>query len=130
MALNNPVATAMSKIMNAENAKKLDVTLYPVSKIMERILGIMKKFDYIDDFKRIKYTNGDKIVVSLSGKINKCGAISPNISIQIKDFEKFEKRYLPAKDFGMLIVSAPIGLITHYEAKEKNTGGKLIAYCY
>ena len=130
MSLNNPVATAMSKIMNAENAKKLEVTLYPVSKIVENVLSIMKKLDYIEGYKRIKEDNGDKIVVNLSGKVNKCGAISPNFSIKIKDFEKFEKRYLPAKDFGMLIISTPIGLITHYEAKEKNTGGKLIAYCY
>ena len=44
--------------------------------------------------------------------------------------EKYEKRYLPAKQFGILIISTPKGLMTHVQAMDKKTGGKLIAYCY
>ena len=46
------------------------------------------------------------------------------------DFEKFERRYLPAKDMGILIVSTPAGIMTHVEAKKKGLGGRLLAYCY
>ena len=60
----------------------------------------------------------------------KCGAIKPNFSVKKDGFEKFEKRYLPAKDFGVLIVSTSQGIMTHVEAKEKKLGGKLIAYVY
>ena len=45
-------------------------------------------------------------------------------------FEKFERRYLPAKDLGILFVSTPKGIMTHYDAKAKKLGGKLLAYCY
>ena len=41
-----------------------------------------------------------------------------------------EKRYLPAKDFGILIMSTSKGIMTHYDAKKKNLGGKLLSYCY
>ena len=43
---------------------------------------------------------------------------------QFHDFEKFEKRYLPAKNFGILIVTTPEGIMTHYEAKERGIGGR------
>ena len=48
----------------------------------------------------------------------------------MQDFEKYEKRFLPAKDFGIIIMTTPQGIMTHIEAKKKSTGGKLLAYCY
>ena len=45
-------------------------------------------------------------------------------------FEKFEKRYLPSKELGFLIVSTSKGLMTNIEAKQKKLGGRLIAYVY
>jgi len=50
--------------------------------------------------------------------------------VQKGNYEKFEKRYLPAKDFGMIIVSTNQGIMTHIEAKEKGLGGRLLAYVY
>ncbi len=47
-----------------------------------------------------------------------------------EEFEKFEKRFLPAKDFGFLILSTSKGIMTHLAAKEKSIGGKLLAYVY
>ena len=44
--------------------------------------------------------------------------------------ESFEKRFLPAKDFGVLIISTNKGLLTQKQAKEQNVGGALVAYCY
>jgi small subunit ribosomal protein S8 len=46
------------------------------------------------------------------------------------EYEKFEKRFLPAKGVGVLIVSTIKGIMTHEEAKGKTLGGRLIAYCY
>ena len=58
------------------------------------------------------------------------GAIKPRFAVKATEYEKFEKRYLPAKGFGILIVSTVKGLMTHYEAKQQGLGGRLIAYCY
>ena len=46
------------------------------------------------------------------------------------NYEKYEKRFLPAKGFGILIVSTPKGLMTHEEARKKKLGGVLIVYVY
>ena len=124
--MTNTIAAAMSKIMNAERAKKLDVEIYPISKTVETIIKILNELGYIAGFKK----NKNSFIVMLNGSINKCGAILPNYSIKADEYEAFEKRYLPAKDFGVLILTTPEGVMTHLQAKEKGIGGRLIAYCY
>ena len=56
--------------------------------------------------------------------------IKPRYSVNKDDFEKFEERYLLSRGMGVLIVSTSLGIVTHHEAKKKNIGGKLLAYCY
>ena len=68
--------------------------------------------------------------MNLLRNINDCGVVKPRFSFKVKDLEKFEKRYLPAKGMGILIVSTSKGYLTHEEAKKQNIGGRLIAYCY
>ena len=53
-----------------------------------------------------------------------------SLGIKKDGFEKFEKRYLPAKDFGIILISTTKGIMIHTEAKKKNMGGILFAYCY
>ena len=48
----------------------------------------------------------------------------------MKDYEKYEKRFLPAMGFGILIVSTNKGLMTNAKAKEQNLGGTLISFAY
>ena len=73
---------------------------------------------------------GNYIKTNLLGKINKCGSIKPRFSVKSNEIEKYEKRYLLAKDFGIIILSTNRGLMTHHEAKEKGFGGRLISYIY
>ena len=90
----------------------------------------MQKQGYIGEIKDIDDGKGGMIEVQLLGKINKCGVIKPRYSLTKSEYEKFEKRYLPAKDFGLIFVSTSKGVMTHMEAKKKNLGGKLLAYIY
>jgi len=46
------------------------------------------------------------------------------------DFEKWEKRYLPAKGFGSIILTTPEGVMTHSEARDNGIGGELLAFVY
>ena len=89
----------------------------------------MKDNKYIGDFKEY-LGRGGYIKINLLGKINKCGSIKPRFSIKKNEIEKYEKRYLPAKDFGIIIISTNKGLTTHHQAKEKGFGGRLISYIY
>jgi small subunit ribosomal protein S8 len=128
--LNDPLASALSKIMNAEKRSKKEVLIKPASKIIKKVFEIMNKNNYIGSFEEIEDGKGSFLKINLLGSINNCGVIKPRFSTKKDEFEKWEKRYLPAKDFGFIIVSTPKAIMTHKEAKEKNTGGRLIAYCY
>ena len=90
----------------------------------------MNEKKYIGEYTEVKDTKGDMLKVNLLGNINKCGVIKPRYPTKVGNLEKFEKRYLPAKDFGLIIVSTSKGIMTHLEAKEKELGGKLLAYVY
>ena len=128
--LNDPLSNVLSCIQNNEKIGKKTVLVKPVSKIIKKVLTIMKNENYIGDFKTIIESRGGVIKINLLGNINKCGVIKPRYNIKKKNIEKFEKRYLPAKDFGIIIISTSKGIIIHKESKEKGIGGKLIAYCY
>ncbi len=125
--LNDPLAAALAKIMNAERVGKKEVLLKYASKMIKRILTLMNEQNYIGSFEEVE---GNLLKVNLIGNVNKCGVIKPRFSTKNKGYEKWEKRYLPAKDFGVILVSTPKGIMTHNKAKEEHIGGKLLAYCY
>ena len=130
MSMNDPLANAFSKIMNTERLGRSECTIAPVSKIIKTLLKILNENQLIGKFNEIDSARGGSIVVNLLGRINGCGVIKPRYAIKKDDYEKFEKRYLPGKGFGVLIVSTSQGIMTNDEAKEKNLGGRLLAYCY
>jgi len=113
-------------MMNAKRARKNSVSLNRHSKLLIQVLEVAKKYHYIESFRMDEKTKALEIVFSL----NECRAIKPRFDAQIKDFEKYTRRYLPSRDFGIVIVSTSRGLMTLAEAEEKNLGGCLIAYFY
>jgi len=128
--LNDPLANALSIILNKENARIKECIIKPSSKVIKEVLKIMKDNYYIGEFEEIKDAKGNMLSVQLLNKINKCGVIKPRFSVKKEGYEKFEKRFLAAKNFGILIVSTPQGIMINDEAKKKEIGGKLLAYCY
>ncbi|MEK6904205.1 MAG: 30S ribosomal protein S8 [Nanoarchaeota archaeon] len=128
--LNDPLALMMGNILNAEKVGKSSCVVRPGSKIMKKILEIMNANNYIGAFEEINDNRGGILKINLLGRINKCGVVKPRFSVKKDGYEKFEKRFLPAEDFGFIVVSTPNGLMTHYEAKQKKSGGKLVCYFY
>ena len=128
--LNDPLANMMSLILNIESIGKSECLIKPVSKVIKETLKVMKENGYVGDFKEVEDSRGNYIKLNLIGSINKCGVIKPRYSVKNNNFEKFEARYLPAKDLGILFISTPRGIMTHYDAKSNKTGGRLLAYCY
>lgn len=126
----HPLVDALSTIKNADDMGKKECVISPWSKLIENVLSVMEEKGYIGGFEKIEDGRGGKIVVELTGKINKCGAINPRFPIKKTEIEKMEKRFLPAKDFGFLILTTPKGLMTNREIKESGVGGKLLAYFY
>ncbi len=90
----------------------------------------MEADGYIGPFEYVADQRGGVYRVQLVGRINDCGIIKPRYSVQRTEFEKWEARYLPAQDFGSLILTTTGGVVSQYQAKEQNTGGRLLAYVY
>ena len=129
MTLNDPLADALSKMNNAVKALNKTVTLKK-SKLLLSVLNVLKENGYVGELEIIEDGKGGKVKVNLLGTINECKVIKPRFPVKLEELESFEKRFLPAKDFGVLIISTNEGLLTQKLAKDKHTGGTLVAYCY
>ncbi len=131
IVMTDTLADALSHMKNTENAGSLDCTIKPASKLIGKILRVMQEHGYIGEFEFVDDGKSGKFKVTLLGRLNDCGVIRPRHSVGKMGFEKFEKRYLPASGFGVLTVSTPDdGIISHYQAKEKGIGGRLLSYVY
>jgi small subunit ribosomal protein S8 len=127
---HDPLVDAMTGLKNAEQKGKLHCDVNPSSKLVGRVLNVMQAYGYIKQFEFVENGKGGLFSVTLNGSINKCGAIRPRYAVKKDGFEKFESRYLPAKDFGIMIVTTTKGVMSHAEAKKDGVGGKLLAYVF
>lgn len=127
---NDPLADALTVLRNAERSGKNEAVITPASKLVGRVLKVMQDQGYIGPFEYEDDTRGGIYRVTLNGIINNCGVIKPRYAIKKADFDEWESRYLPARDFGSLILTTTAGVIDQYKAKEAGTGGRLLAYVY
>ena len=112
MSLMDPLADALTNIRNNELQVNDSCVISPASKLIGQVLSTMQKENYIGNFEYVDDNRAGKFIVELKGNINKCGVIKPRHAVKKDEFEKFEKRYLPAKNFGILIVTTPKGIMT------------------
>lgn len=118
------VADALNQIMNAKKARKKSVVIKKHSKLLRNILDIIKESGYLDY--KVK---GSELHVEIKD-INEFKAIKPRYTVSVGKINNYVRRFLPAKNFGFVVISTNKGLMRHYEAEEKNIGGCLIAYIY
>ena len=130
MVLLDVLANALVMIKNAEMRGHKQVVIWPISKLVGNVLRVMQRYGYIGEIEYIDDGRGGKFIVQLLGKINDCGVIKPRFPVKWREIQKWEEKYLPAKDIGILIISTPKGVMSHHEAKAQRLGGVLLAYVY
>lgn len=118
------VADALNRIMNAKKAGKTNLVLKQHSKLLRNILDIAKESGYLD-----YSVDGRELNVEIKN-LNEIKAIKPRYTINVKRINYYVRRFLPAKDFGFVIISTNKGIVKHYEAEKQNLGGCLIAYMF
>ena len=116
-------------IKNADLLGKSSAVV-PASRLIGNVLKLLTEKGYLNNYEFNDDRKGGEFIISLNGRINGCGAIKPRFSVKLKDMETHEARYLPAKDFGILILTTPYGVMNNNQAREASTGGKLLAYVY
>ncbi len=124
------LANALNSMKVAETKGRASARIKPTSRLIQEVLQVLADSGYIGNFEYQNDAQGGFFTVQLKGKLNAIGPVKPRFSVTQATWEKFEQRFLPSKDTGILIVSTPKGVMTHVKAKEQNTGGRLLAYAY
>jgi len=127
---SDPLNDAMSTMKNAALVGKRDCLIRPSSKLIGRVLKVMQEGGYISQFEFVEDGRSGMFRVEMRGTINDCGVIKPRYSIKRTELDRWESRFLPAQDFGVLILTTTEGVISHMKAKELGVGGKLLAFVY
>lgn len=128
--MHDLINDAIATIKNYSRIGKSECTVKPTSKLLIEVLKIYQKNGYIGELEVIEDKRGGQVRIQLIKKINDCGVIKPRFPAKYTELDKWEKRYLPSRDFGIIVMSTPKGVMTHKEAKEMKTGGRLISYIY
>tara|TARA_Y100000310_G_scaffold345132_1_gene462064 strand:- start:1195 stop:1569 length:375 start_codon:yes stop_codon:yes gene_type:complete len=119
------IADTLNGMMNGHRAKKEFVVVHRHSQMLLKVLDIAMEHGYVRDYK----VEGKNLKIEL-GKFMKCNSIKPRFNVTVDGIDKYRRRYLPARDLGILIISTNRGLVTHEKAYEENLGGMLVAYFY
>jgi len=123
------LADALNKIKVYERIGR-DECSVSYTKLVESVIATLKKNGYIKDYAPVAEGKFTVLKVVLSKKINDIGVIKPRHAVRLEEYQKYEARYIPSKNFGMLVVSTPKGVMSNKEAKEQHLGGRLLAFVY
>jgi small subunit ribosomal protein S8 len=131
MSRTDLIADSFTMVRNAIMAKKENLDV-PASKITAAIFEILKKENYIDNFKLIEDKKQGilRIYLKYNGKksaIKKIRRISkPSLRVYV------EKQKIPVvlRGKGMAILSTPKGIVTDTQAREMGVGGEVLAYIW
>ena len=121
---------ALLALRHADRDGKPRVEIRPTSKLIAEVLRIFREHQYIEEFTFVPNGRGGVYDVRLSRRINSCGVIKPRVAVAHDDLERYESRFLPAQDFGILVLSTNKGVLSQQEAREMKIGGRLLAYVY
>ena len=121
---------ALLALRHADRDGKPKVEIAPTSKLIAEVLRIFREHHYIEEFTFVPNGRGGVYDVRLSRRINSCGVIKPRVAVAHDALERYESRFLPAQDFGLLVLSTHRGVVSQQEAREMKIGGRLLAYVY
>ncbi len=133
-------------IVNAERLGKRQVIVRPSSKVIIKFLQTMMAKGYIGEFEIVDDHRGNKIVIELLGRINKCGVVTPRFDVALTDMERWIGTLLPSRQFGYLVLTTSEvhascfycllfadcaqGIMDHEEARKKHVAGKILGFFY
>ena len=126
----DPLVNALNTIKAHEGRRKNECIITPASELVSRVLRLIQSKGYIGEIEYIDDGRQGKFRVQLFGRINKCEAVRPRFKTRVSEMEKWEKRFLPSRNLGLIILSTNKGVMDHVQAKEEHVGGVLLAYVY
>ena len=131
MSRTDLIADSFTIVRNAIMAKK-DIADISASNTMKSILDILKKENYVDNFKIIEDKKQGQVRIYLkyaSGKpaIRNIKRISrPGLRVYVKR----DKVPVVLRGRGLAIISTSKGIMTDKDARESGLGGEVIGYIW
>lgn len=123
------LADAINVIRTHERMGRVECVVNS-TKLLKSVLSVMQRESYVNSFEEFADGKISKLRIKLSNRINGIGVVKPRYSVKRDMIQKYESRYIPSRDFGILVLSTPYGMVTNREAKAKGTGGRLVLYVY
>ena len=122
--VTDPIADLLTRIRNAVKARH-SKTVVAYSKLKVAILEVLKKNNFVEDFKVIKVGSFNQIEIVLSPKFQE---------LHLKRVSKPGQRiYVKKGDlkpvlsgYGIGVISTPQGVMTTSEARKSGLGGELL----
>ena len=127
---HDPLNDAIVSIKNHERKGKRQVSVTPSSRLLVEVLKVFQAEGFIDGFDVVDSPHGGDVTIHLTQRINDCGVIKPRYPVKADEYAQWEKQYLPARGFGVIVVTTPHGVMSHVKAEKENIGGRLIGYVY
>ncbi len=129
MSVTDPIADMLTCIRNAARAghKRVDV---PASGVKEQILAVLRRERYIDNYRSIedgkqgllrvylKYIEGEGPVFKHIARVSRPGR---------RVYVGRHKVPRVRSGLGTAVLSTPLGVLSDREAREKGTGGEVLA---
>lgn len=120
------VSDGLNQIMNARRVGKMELTLNKYSKVLIKLLDLMKKNGHLE----YEINENEKTLKIKIIKLSECRAVKPRYFVNVEGIDRYLRRFLPSRNFGNLIISTNKGLMNHKEAVKNKIGGSVIAYFY
>ena len=129
MSMSDPIADMLTRIRNAQSAKKVTVSM-PNSKIKVGIASVLKDEGYITDFRvnendgkpnlevTLKYFEGRGVIDSIKR------ASRPGLRI----YRRTDDLPRVLDGLGIAIISTSRGFMTDVAARDAGHGGEIICY--
>ena len=132
MSMTDPLGDMLTRIRNAQRAKKSDV-VSPASRLRENVLEVLKREGYISGYEKINVRAGiDELHIQLkyhegTGVITEIYRVSTpgrRVYSSVRDLPRVYN------GLGISIVSTPKGVMSDNEARKANVGGEILCQVF
>ena len=132
MSMTDPLGDMLTRIRNAQRAKKSDV-VSPASNLRENVLEVLKKEGYINGYEKVnvkpgvnelhiklKYHEGTAVIT----EIYRVSTPGRRVYSSVKDLPRVYN------GLGISIISTPSGVMSDYDARKANVGGEILCQVF
>ena len=132
MSMTDPLGDMLTRIRNAQRAKKNEV-VSPASRLRENVLEVLKKEGYINGYERVNVMPGiDELRIQLKyhedtsviTEIYRVSTPGRRVYSSVRDLPRVYN------GLGISIISTPAGVMSDHEARKANVGGEILCQVF